>query len=298
MLLRRSGPLWTLVRRWHIITRLSHMGPPNLLETSVDTMSKLLDKLDRIGRGTPAPMGFGTARRTEKVSSLALVTMIGDQRKGQQGAIAKLGPDGALLDGGASKSNLKKLAASLGDVPWGVKVGELTEESAAGFRDLGCDFLAFEAGNVALAALESTEIAYLLHIQGDMPERQLRAVEDLPVDVVVLELDSLSLPLTLEHLISIASVRVEFSKYILLKIPGTLSPAELMALREAGIDGLVVDASDVTPKDLKDLKERLMALPRRQKGRSARAGAVLPQSMYTLPSGPSHEEEDEDDDFE
>ena len=257
-------------------------------------MSKFLDRMERINRGPTSTMGFGAAARSEKLPSLALVGALSDPAKSAKGAsvLAGIDADGALIEGHTNGS-LTKLAKALKNVPWGVRVEGLQQEQASRYRERGCDFLAFPPERALLGALEDSDTGYLLCVQPDMDERLLRAIEDLPIDAVLLPMASVEPPLTVQHLITIGSVRGAFSKYLLLEVAGVLSAGELEALRDMGVDGLVVDATALSSKELEGLKERLLAIPRRQSTGAGRPSAILPTSAHT-PSGPSSSEDDDD----
>ena len=259
-------------------------------------MSRLLDRLDKISRGVSSSMGFGATARAEKMPSLALVGKLTDPGKSARAAsvLEGINADGALIEGKDVDNAHKKLAQALGNVPWGVKLQELNEEQASTFRERGCDFLAFGPERALVGALDDDDSGYILCIQSDMEERSLRAIEDLPVDAVLLRLGSLELPLTLEHLLTISSVRSTFSKYLLLAVPGGLTSGDLEGLRNVGVDGLVVDATAHSKEELTGLRDRLLSLPRRQRNRSTKANAILPRTAYDIAPTPSHEEEDEE----
>ena len=227
---------------------------------------------------------------------MALLGSISGPKRRSEGAtsLAKIGADGAIIEGMDIEAVVKELASKLNDVPWGIKVGELTAEQATQYRDKECDFLAFGPGGTQLSALEDGDTAYVLCIEPDMDERYLRAIEDLPVDAVLLPLKSAELPLTVEHLMTIGSVRSAFSKYLLLELSGAPTAAELEALRDIGVDGLVVDATSLTRKELAALKERLMALSRRQRTKSKKPNVTLPHSAYSPPGESSPEEEEDE----
>jgi hypothetical protein len=258
-------------------------------------MSVLLDRLDRISRGTPTAMGFGAVSRPDKVPSMAMIGLISDRGKPaeQASTLAKIGVDGVLVEGVEKKTALASLSKALDKVPWGLRLTGIDEEAAGRYREQGCDFLAFGAEGSTLSALEDEDAGYLLCIQSDWDERRLRAIEHLPVDGVVLALQSADPPLTIEHLIAIGSVRGEFSKYLLLEVPGLPTSGELEGLREIGVDGLVVDAALHSAEDLQGLRDRLMALPKRQRG-TKKASAVLPSGAYGA-QGTAPDDDDEDD---
>ena len=263
-------------------------------------MSKFLDRLDRINRGTPTSLGFGLGTRPEKVPSMALLGTLTDPKKSAKGAstLAKIGADGALIDGTDMEGKLEELAQTLDKVPWGIRVHDLSGEQAVKYREKGCDFLAFQPEAAPLGALGDEDTGYLLCIQPDMDEQSLRAIEDLPIDAVLLPLKSVEPPLTLQHLITIGVVRSAFTKYLLVEITGALTAEELDGLKDIGVDGLVVDPNTLSVEELEGLRERLLALPKRHRNKPRYSpGAMLPRMAYDPSGGPSREAEEEEDEF-
>ena len=259
-------------------------------------MSKLLDRLDRISKGTVTQMGFGVAVRAEKTPPMVLVGRIGKAKAASTAsALSEAGFDGAVLDG-VPADDSGKVTDSLKGVPWGLKLEEVTTEQVAASREKGCDFLAFSSDKAFLEALSDNdndkvddEEGRILCINADMDERLLQVIDDLPVGAVLLSLDSVKPPLTMDNLLTIGSVRGCFNKYLLVELSGDLSPAELEGLRDIGVDGIVVDAGSMSKTALKQCKERLQGLSRRQRKSQGRAGALLPMSG-------SHAEDHDDDD--
>ena len=260
-------------------------------------MSKLLDRLERVNRGPTASLGFGAAARAQKVRPMAIIGALSDPGKAVEGAsnLAKIGADGALIDGLAPEEIKKQLAQALDGVPWGVRVPGLDSERMSHYKEQGCDFLAFEAGKASLEALGEADTAYILSIQPDTDDRLLRAIEGLPVDVVLLPFKSVDPPLTLEHLLTISSVRRAFSKYLLLELAGTPTSKEMEALRDVGVNGLLVDTTAISAEKLEGLHEELLALPRRKRDRGDRTTAILPGTLYQQSGTPSRREEEEED---
>jgi hypothetical protein len=263
-------------------------------------MSKLLDRLDRISKGTVNQMGFGAAVRAEKTPPMVLVGRIGKAKAtATASALSEAGFDGAVLDG-IPADDSGKITDSLKDVPWGLKLEEITTEQVAASREKGCDFLAFSSDKAFLEALSDNdkvddEEGRILCISADMDERVLQVIDDLPVGAVLLSLDSVKPPLTMDHLLTIGSVRGCFNKYLLVELSGDLSSAELEGLRDIGVDGIVVDASSMSKTALKQCKERLQGLSRRQRKPQGRAGALLPMGGS---HAEDHDDNDDDDDYE
>ena len=258
-------------------------------------MSKLLDKLDRIGRGRTTSLGFGSAGRAEKLPAMAVIGMLTDKRSysKQAALLSEVGADAVFLEGAAPGKALTDLAQKLDSIPWGPKVSELGIDEAAGFRETGCDFLAFGPEKALLGAMEGESTGYFLCVDPGMEERFLRTIEDLSVDGVLLPTSSVGLPLTVEHMMTLGVVREAFSKYLFLELPGPLSARELEGLRDMGIDGVVVNPSVLSKEDIQDMISSLKSLPKKQQNKSRRPDAVLPKPGMGFVSAP-----DVDDDFD
>ena len=256
-------------------------------------MSKLLSKLEKINRGSPARLGFSTASRTERTPSMALIGRLSQNYTQGAKRLAKVEADGALLDGGGLESKLPEAAAALGSIPWGIRADGLDGEGARELLEKGCDFFVVSPDKVTVEAVKDDRAAYLLVLPQDADERFLRAIEDLPVDAVIMSLGSPKSPLTLQHLITVCSVRSLFDKYLAVEAPVDLSSKEIEGLRDVGVDALVVDAARSSERTLGNLKEALLSAPRQRRSRSERVSPVLPRGSYAEPSH-SHEEDDED----
>ena len=260
-------------------------------------MSKLLDKLDRIGRGRTTSLGFGSAGRAEKLPAMAVVGVLTDQKAylKQAAILSEVGADAVLLGGASTGKALTDVAKKLDSMPWGPKVGELGVDEAAGFRDAGCDFLAFGPENSLLGAIEGESTGYFLCVDPGMEERFLRTIEDLSVDGVLLPSSSVGLPLTVEHMMTLGVVREAFSKYLFLELPGPLSARELEGLRDMGIDGVVVNPAVLSKEDIQEMISSLKSLPKKQPNKSRRPDAVLPKPGMGFVSSPDIDDDDDDD---
>ncbi len=261
-------------------------------------MSKFLDRLEKINQGAARSLGFGASAQAETLPAMALIGALSNSGKSAKGAanLAKIGADGALVQGGNGKAAIKQVGGALDSVPWGLRVEGLDGKEANSYKEQGCDFLAFGPEKVMLGALGDEDTGYLLCVKPDMDERQLNTVEGLPVDGVLLKLDSAQPPLTIEDLIAIGSVRMAFSKYLLLEMSGVPTARELEALRDIGVNGLVVDADSLPVKKLEELKKRMSSLPKPPKAKSGLASAVLPRMPKAADVLPAQEEEEWDDD--
>ena len=260
-------------------------------------MSKFLDRLDRLARGPSTPMGFGASTRVEKLPAMGLLASV-TQEQAASGAVSSSGVDGFLIRGAVGDGQLSGLVAQVGDLPWGIEVDGLTEGSASGYSEQGADFFRFGASGVEVGALSEEEPAYLLSLPLDSEERVLRAIEDLPVDGIVLSVDANNLPLDLSQLMSLSAVRCMFNKYLLVELPGIVGAGELRGLRDIGVDAVILDVSAVSAEALTEFQENLLNLPRQRKPRAGKADAMLPRNTFHPPATRHQDDDDDDDDDE
>ncbi|MBM3942408.1 MAG: hypothetical protein FJ316_05700 [SAR202 cluster bacterium] len=260
-------------------------------------MGKFLDLLDRIANGAPAALGFGVAR-AEKVPVMALIPVISRNHADGLKAVATLAPEAVLLSGLAGAPALKSLTTP--KIPWGVLADGLTGESAAAYQEGGCDVLAFSMENTQATAVESEDVARVLCLSPDLEDRELRIIDSLPADVLLLDLTGASSPMTLRDLGRIATISRRASKHVLVQLSQVPGDKELAVLRDVGVRGLVLDLSAASSEQLAQLKAALLALPRKRPDRKGKTSAILPGSVHGGEAGhahgPEHEEEEEEDD--
>ena len=260
-------------------------------------MSKFLDSLEKISINAPLPLGFGV-RREQRPPGMALIVQISSDHDSVCEGVSDLSPEAVLLSGIDDLAALKKIAPGLPSIPWGISPVTVTEDSVNGFKEAGCDMLAFGLADTPGSAINSDEMARVLCLDPSADERQLRAINPLPVDVVLIDVTSQSGTWTLGDLTNITAISSRVNKYILVSISEPPGAKDLKVLRDAGVHGLVVDAGSVSMDSLSKLKSDLQEMPRPQPGRKGRTAAVLPSSVFAVDRAPAPEEPDEDDDDE
>ena len=260
-------------------------------------MNKLLDLLDRIREGAPAPLGFGVTRPA-KLPGMALIGLVAKNHAKGMAVVAKQGLDAAMVAGADGPDGLKQAVEGLTEKPWGARVTSLSQEEAQAYQDSGLDLLVFPLEGTAASALSNEEMAHILCIEPNMEDRELRAVSSLPVDCYLLPLSQAGDSLTLSDLAAVGSVSRRSDKFILLEISRQPNGKDLEALRDIGVHGLVMDVGAVSAKSLKELKDALMEMPRATFKRKGRTLAILPGSAFSAPSEPEHQEEEEEEDDE
>lgn len=256
-------------------------------------MSKFLDRMEQISRGTQVPLGFGVAR-PEKVPGMALVGLIAGDYSSGVSAVAELAPDATLVAAGSDLSN-----PPASGLPWGVRAASMSQEDVKSYQESGCDLLAFPLEGTPVDAVASDEIARILCIDTGLEENELRAIMALPVDMLLVSMPEHSGPWTLSELAAVGTIsRRAGDKYILLEVSQPPAGKELEVLRDIGVHGLVVDVGQLTSEALAGLKKGLLDMPKQRPGRQGRRNAIIPSSGFLRPEEPDHEDEEEEDDDE
>lgn len=257
-------------------------------------MSKLTDKFDRASRGSVAPMGFGGQAKREKVASVLLIGIakLGDRAEVQR--ITSAGLDAALLtvNGAAKAADVKAAATALKDAPWGVWQDGATADAA------DSDFRVIASTGTPLASLGGEDTTNVMVLAQDIDDTYLRALEDLPADAFVVAVSGNG-PLTVGHLMEVARVRRSTSKHLVVQVAALPNKAELVQLRDAGVEALAIEVGGQTDKALKDAVAELMDLPAPKRSKRDRSTATLPSiAAESAPSRREEPEPDEDDDYE
>ena len=257
-------------------------------------MSKLLDLLQRISDGSPAPLGFGAAR-ADSLPGLALLGLVTADHQAGLASAAQVGLDAAIVSGVNGADGITSLGASANGIPWGAHVAALSGEEAQACRDASADLLAFGLDSSAATLAGEDDLARLVSVAPDLPDRELRAVAALPVDCFTVDMTSVSGSWTIQDLVTVGSVTRHTDKHVLLQISAVPEKQDLEALRDIGAAGLIIDLAAVSPEALAGLKSALLEMPRPRRRRD-RMRATVPSSGFTAPRPPSREDDDDEDD--
>ena len=257
-------------------------------------MSKFLERLEQINLGTSTSMGFGVSR-AQKPAGMALVGLVSKNHSEGVQALADLVPDATLVADIDDPSVIKELGQALGsEIPWGALLSSFDEKKAHILEEGGCDLVAFHLQDTAVNAVASEEIARILCIGTDIDLEQLRAIDSLPVDVLLLPMTDVSAPWSLLDLAAIGKISSRVDKYILVEASQPPGAKELEALRNIGVNGLVIDVTAVEAKKLTELKTAMQDMPRWRSGRKERVTAVIPSSAFPGGFSPEIEEPEPD----
>ena len=244
-------------------------------------MSKLVQRIERLGRDAPAPMGFGLSARRQPAPQMLLLASCAAPGELSQEALAHV--DGVLLNSSNPDGEVKAE-----DTPWGVTLPEATADAIASLREKGCDFIALSAGGILLDALKDEEIGRVMVTPRDLSLERAHSLGDLPIDAVLLT-EPLSPPMTLQALMDLSAIRGEIAKPALVLLSGVPSAWEVECLRDIGVDGVVMDAAHAGAAELEAVKQHILALPRRRP-RGERPTPSVPQPAATAGADLDEEE--------
>lgn len=252
-------------------------------------MSKLLDKLNRVSRGPAQPLGFRTAASRPKSPSMALIAVLspGDTHAA---TAARKSADAVLLKGAECQ-----IVASLGEVPWGATLDEATDPDYIGaLKGMGCDFLVFDAAKSPPALLREEAMGKIVEITTSLADGLIRAIEQLPIDAVLIGGDS---KLSVQRLMVCRHLANLVRKPLVVLAPLSMSKEDLEELREVGMAGVVVRVEGLAEEELSRLRQTIDALPPSSRRRRGRVEALLPypreEGMTRVEEEVEEEEEEE-----
>lgn len=251
-------------------------------------MSKLADLIRRAVRTEPAPIGFATAAR-KTPPSMTLAAIISDHwAQGVHDAIAA-GADAVLLSGRPNDRDVKEAVAAAGDKPCGAV---LNDASASALRDAGIDFIVVEPDTPAAALLDQ-KLGFVFHLRGDLTDIQLRTLDPLPLDAILLEREAT--PATILRRMELQRITALARTALFVPVPPETEQPDLLTLRDAGVAIIAIDLKERNAIDaMKRLRAVIDALPRpRPRRRDERPSVSIPSAAA---GQHEHEEDDAEDD--
>ena len=207
-------------------------------------MSKFKDALKRVSQVELQPMGFRAAQtvlqkpRPLLVATLAQVDVdrLADFVAGADAGLLRI----AELSSGAK--TLGEICQAMSDIPWGGWVRDIGREGIVQMAEAGCDFVVFPTANTSLAILQDDKLGKILEVEPLLDEGLLKAIDDLPVDAVLIAGEQgKDYFLTWHHLMLFRRCADLLTKPVLVSVPSNVTASEFQALWEAGVGGVVVE---------------------------------------------------------
>jgi len=256
-------------------------------------MSSFIDKLNRLSRGEHQPIGFGVRQSSTPGLKIQLVATLTQENK-DSSAESITGADAGLLfisKSSTAAETLKGLTTALPDTLWGVRLSGSIRGEIKQLTGAGCDFIVFST-DTPLAVSGNDETGRVLEVEPSLNEGLLRTVSELPVDAVLIAAeDKKQDSLTWQRLMLIQRFSDLLTKPLLVQAAAKLTGNELLALWEAGVSGVVVEADG---KDrIKKLRQEIDKVNFPSQRRREKSEAILPRTGRETVKNVTEREEDE-----
>lgn len=259
-------------------------------------MSRLIEEFKKASKTETPAMGFRTARSAAPVPKILLIASL--EAKAIKSQADRLGGAHAALirfgGAGLTAKSTQTIVSSLPDIPWGFYLGDDDGKKAATLIKAGADFVVFPAVSPVSTAPGDDKTGRVLQVESSMDDGLLRAVNDMPVDaVLVADTYENGSPLVWHQLMIYQHLANFISKPLIVPVPVVVAEVELRALWEAGADGVLVETADAGADGLKTLRQAIDNLPPRSARKRGKAEALLPRLPGETGAEPPDEEEDE-----
>lgn len=259
-------------------------------------MSRLIDRLKQISQAAPQPIGFKAANTVLSRPKMLLVASLAQAgfdglSDFVAGADAGLLPVSELSSGARA---IKEALQTVSDIPWGGRLKDFGEEEISQIAGAGGDFVVFPAVSAVLPALQGGAIGKILEIEVSLDEGLLRSVDKLPVDAALISTEQQDGHfLTWHHLMRIQRCADLLTKPLLVSVPSNVTVAELQALWDAGVDGVVVEVAVGQPAGrLIELRQVIDSMPLASKRKRGETAALLPYVTHGMDEVTEEPEED------
>ena len=261
-------------------------------------MSKFIDRLNQMSRAAPQPMGFGT--RQTASSRLKLQLLANVAQGGAEGITGYLaGADAGVLrisEPVSATQALLKISQAVPGLIWGGWLLAGSLERVDDVSKINGDFLVFPADDTPLAVLQDDDVGRILEVETAINEGLLRAVNELPVNAVLIDSENKEKDLlTWHHLMLFRRFTELLNKPLLVPVPPGVTAGELQAIWSAGVSGVVVDVTTTQPQGrMQELRQIIDKLEFPSLHRLRKTEAVLPQASGESGKAVIEEEEEEE----
>lgn len=240
-------------------------------------MSKLIELIRKLGEQSQQPLGFGAlASKPETSPSMALIgTSAAASVSGSLDAIEDDVVDAVILN--SDDVDWIKEWDSGENMIWGVGPGSLKDEDVETLVRSGCDFFVIDPVTAPAAIVSQPDAATIVTLAEPADRETSSALRELGVN------GSLSRPpegmteIAYRDIVAIRRMGASVGGATLVEAPAEVSTAGLAALRDAGVDAIVVPLSE--SDRVSDLAEKIRELPppkRRSRSGETRFQALAP----------------------
>ena len=225
----------------------------------------------------PQTMGFRAAQTALPKSRILLIASLAETDvHGLADYVA--GADAGLLSISKLTSGAKAIQEAcrvMPEIPWGGWLGNLGREEIKPVEESGCDFVVFPAVGTSLATFQNNGVGKILQVEASLNEGLLMAVDELPIDAILIVPEQGEHFLTWHHLMIFQHFADVLTKPLLALVPLKVTAAELKAVWEVGLSGVVLEVGQAKGRigELRQSVDRLTFPPQRKRDRG---GVLLP----------------------
>ena len=224
-------------------------------------MSKLIEKLREVSQRAPQSMGFRVSAGSVRQKMLLVarlspdeVSLIAEEADHQVDALL-------FSVTGLGEDTLPQLAEAMKDLPYGLELGGESKAEILQLKKLGCDFVLFDPALTPASLLEIEAIGKVAIIPPQWDDSLLRGMGKSTVDAVLLHLEGEVIP-TVYQVILCQRVASLVQRPLLVNVSGELACGSIQALREAGVNGLVLGTEGQNlAETVSHLSQNIAALP-------------------------------------
>lgn len=254
-------------------------------------MSKFVDKLQSLSKSSTTPIGFHSSVSELKSPAMLLIVGLSGTQVKEAKIVADVNADaGLILSEGPSANVVKQMVEAVGNVPLGVFMRGMSEEKINELASVGCDFVVFDI-KIPAAVLHKEGVGKFLMIEPSLDQGLVRAINSLEVDGVFISSKGGDSFVAVEHLLVCRRFVELLEKPVMITLPSLVTKTVLINLWQVGVDGVVAPSTQ-SVESLTELKKMINDLPRRARGRRAKAGVVLPHYGGGVAGEEDEEQED------
>ena len=215
-------------------------------------MSKLADKIKRVTRMSPQPLGFG-AMTAAAEPTLVLAGMAKDAAAAAD--LARRGADIVIIGSAGSPADAAAAKAA-GEVVSGGWIAGRSDGESKAYREGGFDFVIFGADAAATSLLDEN-VGYVMALPDDLSDNDLRTLEAFQLDAVVV--GAIEGALTVRRQIALRRIFATTRKPLMATVSGSITTPELQALRDTNVVIIAVEG----PDNVERLRTAIASLPPR-----------------------------------
>lgn len=225
-------------------------------------MSKLVDKLKNTSQGGAAPIGFKSAA----LPKLPPLLLIGEITLPTE--LKELGHslDAVLLKAGGKDKDIediKQLKSALGDVPYGAALKSVTEKTLAQLKEASCDFVVLTPPETSASLLLEEDLGKIVVVDPSWPDINLRTLESLPVDAILVESLAEKSSLSLQSLLELRRFSFLTGKPLIVRLSYPTPGKDLSALLSVQARALLIPIkSEKDVPEISRLRSVIENLPR------------------------------------